>query len=391
MDISQSIIQNLDLKGKRVFIRVDFNVPVKDAYVADDTRIVKSYRTIDYIIEHGGMPVLASHFQRPEGKGYEPDKSLHPVFNYLKKKYPSIKFAPSCIGDEALSMSRSLKHGELLLLENLRFFKQETKNDAEFSKALAELADIYVNDAFGSSHRAHASTFGITQFFKKKAFGFLMQDEIENLSRLLENPERPYIAVMGGAKLSSKLAVMENLLKRVDKCIIGGGVSYAFLKVKGYCIGQSIFEEETRSACEFYLSEYGDKIILPVDRMCGDKFVNDTDFRVCDFNIPESKIGMDIGPKTIKLFKENIKDARTIFFNGPMGVFEFDNFSRGTIEIARAIGEAEAYSVVGGGESVQSVKLAGIEDKINYISTGGGASLEFLGGVVLPGIQAIME
>lgn len=392
MDISNKIIQKINLQDKRVFVRVDFNVPLNNGEVADDTRIVKSYKTIDHILENGGMPVLASHFQRPKGTGYEADKSLKPVYNYLQKKYnDKVKFAPSCIGDDALNLSKSVKQGEILLLENLRFFKEEQANDPDFSKSLAELADIYVNDAFGSSHRAHASIYGITDFFEKKAFGFLMQDEIENLSKLLENPESPYIAVMGGAKLSSKLGVLENLLKRVDKCLIGGGVSYAFLKLKGYCIGQSLFEEETREACEFYLKEYGHKIVLPVDRLCGDTFAKDTEFRVCDFNIPESKIGMDIGPKTIKLFSDNIKDAKTIFFNGPMGVFEFENFSRGTIEIAKAIGYSGAFSVVGGGESVQAIKLAGIEEEIDYISTGGGASLEFLGGVILPGIEAIIK
>lgn len=391
MDISSKTIQRLQLHNKRVFVRVDFNVPLKNGRVADDTRITKSYRTIDYILKNGGMPILASHFQRPRGTGFEPDKSLKPVFEHLRTRYSGIRFAPSCIGDDTLKMAQNMKTGDILLLENLRFFHQEQENCPEFSRDLAKLADIYINDAFGSSHRAHASIFGITDHIRAKAFGFLMQDEIENLSRLITNPVSPYIAVMGGAKLSSKLAVLENLLKRVDKCIIGGGVSYAFLKVKGHAIGQSIFEEETKEACEFYLKEYGDRLILPVDRLCGNSFSNDTDWTTCDLDIPDSKLGLDIGPKTIKLFSENIRGAKTIFFNGPMGVFEFDNFSRGTIEVAKAIGHSGAFTVVGGGESIQAVKLAGVENDINYISTGGGASLEFLGGVILPGIQAILS
>ncbi len=391
MDISDRIIQKLDLRNKRVFVRADFNVPLKDGRVAEDQRIVSTYRTIDYILENGGFPILASHFKRPEGTGYEEDKSLKPVFEYLKGRYPQIKFARSCIGDEALSLSRSLRNGDILLLENLRFFKKENKNDPVFSEKLSELADVYVNDAFGSSHRAHASIFGITRYLKSKGFGFLMQDEINNLSKLLAEPESPYIAVMGGAKLSSKLAVLENLLKRVDKCLLGGGISYPFLKARGFTIGQSLNEDETLDACRYYLKEYRDKIILPVDRVCGEKFDNDTPRQVFGPDIPGEVMGMDIGPKTVELFKNHIRGSKTIFLNGPMGVFEFPNFAKGTIEIARAIGESGAFSVVGGGESVQAIGVAGVEDMIDFVSTGGGASLEFLGGVVLPGIKAILE
>ncbi len=391
MDISQKAIQNLKLDKKKVFVRVDFNVPLKDGEVAEDQRIVRSFRTIDYILDKGGMPILASHFKRPAGTGYEADKSLKPVLRYLKDKYPGILFSDSCIGDEAIRMSESMKDGDILLLENLRFYKGEEKNDPEFSQKLAGLADVYVNDAFGSSHRAHASIYGITQYIKEKAFGFLMQDEINNLSKLLSNPESPYVAVMGGAKLSSKLAVLENLLKKVDKCLLGGGISYPFLKVQGFRIGQSLNEDETLDACRHYLELYGDRIVLPVDRWCGNTFENGTEKRLFKLNIPDDMIGMDIGPDTVELFKNHIRRAETIFLNGPMGVFEFENFSEGTVDIARATGDSGAFSVVGGGESVQAIRLAGMEDCIDYVSTGGGASLEFLGGVVLPGVQAIME
>ena len=392
MDLKGRVVQNLDLKGKRVFIRVDFNVPVSDGRVVDDTRIQKAYKTIDYVLDQGGSAVLASHFKRPKGTGYEKDKSLYPVFQYLQAKYPGIRFAESCVGPATEAQAKALAPGDVLLLENLRFFKQEKANDQAFARDLARLADVYVNDAFGSSHRAHASIYSVPRYTRAKAVGFLIQQECENLSRLLDAGEHPYVAVMGGAKVSTKLSVLENLLKRVDTCLIGGGMAYTFLKLAGHTIGSSLFEPDVQEACRYYLNTYAEKLVLPTDHIAGAEFAENTPpVAVNGPDIADDLMGMDIGPKTLAHYQQVIAQAKTVFWNGPMGVFEFPAFSKGTMAIAHAIADSPAFSVIGGGESGQAVQQAGREADIHFISTVGGASLEFLGGVLLPGLEAILQ
>jgi phosphoglycerate kinase len=392
-------IDDLSFNGKRTLIRVDFNVPLdENLQITDDIRITASLPTIKKIMKDGGKVILMSHLGRPKG-GANPKYSLKPVAVRLTELLDcEVKFAPECVGQQVEAIVKSLKNGDVLLLENLRFHPEEEKNDPEFAKQLAALGDVYVNDAFGTAHRAHASTEGVTKFISVCASGYLMQKELDYLGHAITNPVRPYTAILGGAKISGKIDVIQNLLPKVDNLIIGGGMVFTFFKAMGYEIGTSLLEEEkielARQTLETAKTQ-NKKIYLPVDVVVASEFKNDSPSSICNVtSIPADKMGLDIGSETIKQFKEVILNSKTIVWNGPMGVFEFDNFSKGTDEIAAALAEATlkgAVTVVGGGDSAAAIKKAGLDDKVSHVSTGGGASLEFLEGKVLPGVVALTD
>lgn len=392
-------IDKVDLKGKRVLVRVDFNVPLdENLNITDDTRIVESLPTIKKIIADGGKAILMSHLGRPKG-GPNPKYSLKPTAKRLSELLgKEVKLAPDCIGDEVKAMVNQMQNGDVLILENVRFHPEEEKNDSEFAKKLAELGDVYINDAFGSAHRAHASTEGVTKFIKINAAGYLMQKELEYLGAAVSNPKRPYVAILGGAKISGKIDVINNLFDKVDTLIIGGGMAFTFFKAQGKEIGKSLLEEEKIELAKEVLDKAktsGVKFLLPVDVVVASEFSNDSPASVVSVDaIPSDKMGLDIGPETIKLFKEEILKAKTVVWNGPMGVFEFDNFAKGTIAIAEALAEATAngaVTVIGGGDSAAAIAKAGLKDKVSHVSTGGGASLEFLEGKILPGVAALND
>ncbi|BDQ01585.1 phosphoglycerate kinase [Ignavibacterium sp.] len=392
-------IDKVELKGKRVLVRVDFNVPLdENLNITDDTRIVESLPTIKKIISEGGKAILMSHLGRPKG-GPNPKYSLKPTAKRLSELLgKEVKLAPDCIGDEVKAMVSQMKDGDVLILENVRFHPEEEKNDPEFAKKLAELGDVYINDAFGSAHRAHASTEGVTKFIKVCATGYLMQKELEYLGAAVSNPNRPYVAILGGAKISGKIDVINNLLDKVDTLIIGGGMAFTFFKAQGKEIGKSLLEEEKIELAKEVLQKVkntGVKFLLPVDVVVASEFNNDSPAEVVSVDsIPSDKMGLDIGPETIKLFKEEILKAKTVVWNGPMGVFEFDNFAKGTFAIAQALAEATAngvVTVIGGGDSAAAIAKAGLKDKVSHVSTGGGASLEFLEGKILPGVAALND
>jgi phosphoglycerate kinase len=389
-------INDLDLKGKRVFCRVDFNVPLDEqGSIIDDTRIVAALPTIRHIIAAGGRLILASHLGRPKGKP-DPKYSLAPVAPYLCSLLgQSVAMAPDCIGSEVRQMVDGLSNGDVLLLENVRFHAGETENDPAFSQKLAELADLYVNDAFGTAHRAHASTEGVARILNQAACGFLMQAELKYLVGALAQPKKPFVAIIGGAKVSDKILVIENLLDKVDTLIIGGGMAYTFIKAQGFEVGTSLVEaDRVELAAELLNSaeKSGVKILLPVDHLAATSFAADADFIICDNEqIPSDRMCLDIGPKSINLFRDAITAAKTVVWNGPMGVFEFENFSNGTFAVAEALANSEALSIVGGGDSVAAVNRSGLADKMTHISTGGGASLELLEGKILPGIAALTD
>jgi len=392
-------VEDLEIKEKRVLMRVDFNVPLEGGKVADDKRIRAALPTIKYIVEKGGRLVLMSHLGRPKGEK-KPEMSLRPCVPVLSSLLgEDVKFVEDCIGETAETAVKKLGDGEVLLLENLRYYKEETENESNFAERLAGLGDVYVNDAFGTAHRAHASTEGVTHHLDQCAAGYLLMKEIEYIGGLIKDPKRPFVAILGGAKISGKIGVISNLLPKVDKIIIGGGMAYTFFKARGMEIGNSLLEEDRIDLAKALLEKGADKIVLPVDCMVSDSLDFDArkvgELKEVDSDaIPAGWLGVDIGSKSISRFSTILRDARTVVWNGPMGVFEIEATAKGTYAIAHALAEATANgaaTVIGGGDSASAVVKAGVAEKVTHVSTGGGASLEFLEGKVLPGVGALTE
>lgn len=390
-------VNDINFKGRKALVRVDFNVPLDDQFkVTDDTRITAAMKTIKKILNDGGSAILMSHLGRPKEGPVEKFSLKHIISDLEKAVGTKVQFANDCIGEEANELAANLKEGEVLLLENLRFYKEEEKGDQEFAQKLAKLGDIYVNDAFGTAHRAHASTAVIAQFFDEKVAGYLMQSELENADKVIENPTAPYTAVMGGAKISDKILIIEKLLDRVDNLIIGGGMSYTFAKAQGGEIGDSLLEADKMDLALQLIEKArknGVKLVLPVDTVTSKAFANDAEQDVATSGeIPEGWMGLDIGPETRKLFAEIIKSSKTVLWNGPMGVFEMSSFEAGTKAVAEAVVEATkngAFSLIGGGDSAAAINKFGYGDQVSYVSTGGGALLEYMEGKVLPGVKAL--
>ena len=388
---NKKTIEDIDVKGKKVLVRVDYNVPIKDGKVGDDTRIRAAQPTIDYLLQHGAAVILCSHLGRPKG-GPDPKYSLKPVADYLSKQMGKpVAFADDCVGPTAEAAAKALKPGEVLLLENTRFHPEEEKNDMELARKMASLADIYVNDAFGSAHRAHSSTEGVAHFLPAVA-GFLMEKEIRYLGQAIADPKRPFVAILGGAKVSDKIGVIRNLLGKADTILIGGGMANTFFKAQGLAVGDSLAEDEALDTAKELLKIGGDKLRLPVDMVLGDKFDAEAQMKVMPVGpVPDGWRILDIGPETVAAYSKVIKAAGTVVWNGPMGVFEFPKFAKGTFDIAKAVADSNAVSIVGGGDSVAAIQESGLADKITHISTGGGASLEMLEGLVLPGLAALQD
>ncbi len=392
--LNKKSVEDIDVKGKKVLVRCDFNVKMENGVITSDKRIVASLPTIKYLLDNGAKLILCSHLGRPKGE-FKPEFSLAPVAARLGELLGlEVKMAKDVIGESAQSLAADLKEGEVLLLENVRFHAEETKNDPEFSKALASLAEIYVNDAFGSAHRAHSSTTGVADYLPAVG-GYLIRKELEYIGGALENPQRPLVAILGGAKVSDKIGVITNLMEKVDTLIVGGGMAYTFFAAKGYSVGTSICEEDKIDLAKEMMAkaeEKGVKFLIPVDNRLGKEYKEDTETMLVDSdNIPDGWMGLDIGPKTEELFANAIKGAGTVIWNGPMGVSEWKNFASGTIAVATAIAESGSISIVGGGDSAAAVQKLGFADKMSHISTGGGASLEYLEGKELPGIVALNE
>ncbi len=383
-------IRDLDLRGKRLFMRVDFNVPLASGgqEITSDKRIKASLPSIHYALEHGAALILASHLGRPKGKP-NAEMSLKPVATRLQEVLGKpVKMAPDCVGPAVEAMLPNA--GEVLLLENLRFHKEEETNDPEFSKQLASLCELYVNDAFGTAHRAHASTVGMIAFVPKAAAGLLMQKELEYLGKAITSPERPCVALLGGAKVSDKIEVIQNMLKVVDKLLIGGAMAYTFMRAKGESTGKSLVEEDKIPLAKELMANAGSKLVFPVDHAIAPEFKGGGE-PVYTSAIPDDQMALDIGPETVEEYRSIIAAAKTVIWNGPMGVFELPPYDRGTVALAKAVAESGATSVVGGGDSEKAIKSAGVSDRISHISTGGGASLEFLSGIELPGVAALTD
>ena len=389
--MNKKTVKDIDIKGKRVFMRVDFNVPMADGKVTDDKRIKAALPTIKYCLEQGASILLASHLGRPKG-GPDPEFSLRAASEVLATLLGiPVKMAPDCVGPEVEAMAKELKPGEVLMLENTRFHKGEEKNDLELAKQMAALADVYVNDAFGSAHRAHSSTEGIARFLPAVS-GFLMEQELEYLGRAVANPEHPYIAILGGAKISDKILVVETLLAKCDKLIIGGGMANTFLAAQGLDMQDSLVESSSLETAKNIMKKSGDKLILPVDAVIADKFDAEANTQTVDVDqIPAGWRMLDVGPKTISLYQKELDGAKLIVWNGPVGVFEMPKFAEGTFALARMLAESKAITVIGGGDSASAVKKAGVAKQMTHVSTGGGASLEFLEGKELPGVAALMD
>lgn len=390
-------IEDIEVKGKRVLVRCDFNVPLDGDKITDESRIKGALPTIKYLKENGAKLILCSHMGKPKGE-YKPELSLAPVAKRLSDLLnTSVIFNSEAevVGEKTKAAVESMKEGDIVLLENTRFRNGETKNDEGLSKDLASLADLFVNDAFGTAHRAHSSTVGVTQFLDTAACGYLIQKELKFLGSAVETPVRPFAAILGGAKVSDKIKVINNLLEKVDTLVIGGGMAYTFLKAQGYAIGTSLVEDDKVEYAKEMIdkaSAKGVKLLLPVDNITADKFAADAAPVVTDDqNIADGYMGLDIGPKTAKLYSDAVKEAKTVVWNGPMGVFEFDNFAKGTIAVAEALATSDATTIIGGGDSAAAVNILGFGDKMTHISTGGGASLEFLEGKELPGIVALND
>src|SRR5436190_22343329 len=389
--MNKKTVKDIDLKGKRVCMRVDFNVPMENGKVTDDKRIKAALPTIQYVLDQGASLLLASHLGRPKG-GPDPEFSLRAAAEVLSTLLGTpVKMAPDCVGPEVEAMAKELKPGEVLLLENTRFHKGEEKNDLELAKQMSVLGEVYVNDAFGSAHRAHASTEGIARFLPAVS-GFLMEQELEYLGRAVANPEHPYIAILGGAKISDKIMVVETLLAKCDKLIIGGGMANTFLAAKGLNMQDSLVEESSIETAKNIIAKHDDKLILPVDAVIADKFAEDANTQTVDVDkIPAGWRMLDVGPKTLELYKRELDGAKLIVWNGPVGVFEMPKFAEGTFALAHMLAESKAITVIGGGDSASAVKKAGVAKQMTHVSTGGGASLEYLEGKELPGVAALMD
>lgn len=390
--MNKKTVKDIDLKGKRVLMRVDFNVPMDKGVVTDDKRIRASLTTIQYVLEQAASLILMSHLGRPKGTGFDFEFSLKPTSEVLSKLMnKSVQMAPDCIGSSIEAMAKSLKPCEVLMLENVRFHKEEENNDPEFARKLASLGEVFVNDAFGSAHRAHASTEGVTKYLPAVS-GFLMEKELEYLNRATQNPERPYIVILGGAKISDKIAVIENLLGKCNTLIVGGGMANTFLAAKGYNMAESLVEQSSVDTAKAIIEKAVGKLLLPVDGVVGNKNDIKEQSKIVDVDkIPTGYSMMDIGPKTIEKFSNVLKIAKLVVWNGPMGVFEDARFSEGTFAIARLLATVNAVTVVGGGDTASAVKRAGVAKQMTHVSTGGGASLEFLEGKILPGVVALSD
>jgi phosphoglycerate kinase len=396
--MAKMTLKDVDVSGKTVLMRVDFNVPIKEGKIGDDNRIRQALESINYVIDKGAKLILTSHLGRPAAKP-DPEFSLKPVADHLKTLISAnVLFAPDCIGEEAEKVISTAKNGEVVLLENVRFHEGEKKNDPEFSKKLAAHADLFVNDAFGSSHRAHSSVAGVTEFLQPSVSGFLLEKEIRYLEESVNNPNRPFTAILGGAKVSDKIGVIDNLLGKVDSILIGGGMTYTFYKANGLSIGNSLIEEDKVDLAKSLMKKADEKGVdlkLPVDSVVAKEFKNDTEFKtVGEDGIEKGWMALDIGPESIELYSDVILKSKTVLWNGPMGVFEMDNFAKGTFRVAEALAESTsngAITIIGGGDSAAAIKKAGLQDKVSHVSTGGGASLEYLEGKELPGVAALTD
>ena len=388
---NKKTVRDIDVKGKKVLVRVDFNVPLKDGAVSDDTRIRGALPTIRYLLDNGAAVILCSHLGRPKGVA-DPKYSLKPVAEYLQKLVPNkVYFADDCAGESAVKGAAALKPGEILVLENTRYYAGEEKNDLGLAEKLASLADLYVNDAFGTAHRAHSSTEGVTHF-KPGVAGFLLEKEIQYLSSAVEDPKRPFVAILGGAKISDKIGVIKNLLSKADKVLIGGGMANTFFAAKGIKMADSLVQEEAIDTAKEILAAGSDKLVLPVDMVIADAFDNNANKKVVDVaDVENGWRVLDIGPKTVELYSKLVADAATVVWNGPMGVFEMPEFAKGTFAVAKAVADSNAISIIGGGDSVAAIQQSGLASKVTHISTGGGASLEMLEGIQLPGVAALED